>query len=83
MTTLADGLPALGAAIMMAASPITGPCEGRTVQLCNGSGEVHHMLIWDEEGPLSGTGSGNSAGKACHACTLEKRRDKRDRRQSA
>lgn len=79
MTTLADGLPALGAALMMAASPITGPCEGRTVQLCTGEGEIHHMLIWDEENPLSGNSTGTGVGKACHACTLDKRRDRRKR----
>jgi len=70
MTGLAEGLPALGAALMMAASPVTGPCEGRMVQLCTGSGEVRHMLIWDEEAPSREP----AANKACHACTPEQRR---------
>lgn len=82
MTTLADGLPALVAAIMLAASPVTGPCEGRMVQLCTGGDQVRHMLIWDENEPWPGS-SGSGAGKACHACTMEKRRDRRDRRRTA
>ncbi|MEZ5654702.1 MAG: hypothetical protein R3E04_02255 [Sphingobium sp.] len=66
-----EGVAAFGAALMMAVSPITGPCEGRTVQLCSASGETRHILLWDEDdAPLPQSGDG----KACHACMTDRKK---------
>ena len=70
MTTPFEACAALAAAMMMAASPVTGSCEGRTVTLCSGDGAYHTIMIWDEEAPLPGP----ELGKACHACTFDKKR---------
>jgi len=71
MTVPLEGATALTAALMMAVSPITGPCEARTVLLCSSTGETHHMLLWDEDdAPLPQSG----ASKACHACMTERRK---------
>lgn len=75
MKSPVDGAAAFAAAMMMAASPVTGTCEGRTVTLCTGSGETHEMLVWDDEAPLSGPG----ISKACHACMTDRRKSKYNR----
>lgn len=75
MTSPVDGAAAFAAAMMMAVSPVTGACEGRTVTLCTGSGETNEMLVWDDEAPLSGSG----IGKACHACMPDRRKSKYNR----
>jgi len=68
---------AAAAAAMMTVSPLVGDCEGREVLLCSGSGETHRAIVWDDEGPLPQP----SASKACHACTFERKpnRKKGDR----
>lgn len=73
-----DGLAALMAATMLAASPITGDCRARTISLCTGNGEVHSMLVWDQDSTPQPRQSGPS-NKACHACTFDKRKVKADR----
>tara|TARA_R110000782_G_scaffold167129_3_gene259083 strand:- start:3724 stop:3963 length:240 start_codon:yes stop_codon:yes gene_type:complete len=70
MTTPFEIGTALAAAMMMAASPVTGPCEGRVVTLCSGDGSYHKIMIWDREAPLPGP----EVGKACHACAFDKKR---------
>lgn len=72
-----DGLTALAAAAMMAASPITGECRARTISLCTGDGLVHTVLIWDQDGSPQPRPTG-SANKACHACLPDKRKAKSD-----
>lgn len=74
------GAAALAAAMMMALSPVTGPCEGRALLLCDGSGVSHRVLVWDEEAPMPGP---QNAGKACHACTFDKRKPKPDNSEGA
>ena len=72
MTGPLDAAMALGAAMMLAASPVTSECEGRVMLLCHPDGSARKILVWDEEAPLPGP----SASKACHACTMEKRQSR-------
>lgn len=68
-----EGAPALTAALMLAASPITGECTARVMTLCTGDGEARTMLVWDEgSGPARPQNP--SSGKACHACLPNKRK---------
>ena len=71
MTGLFEALAAYAASAMMAMSPVTGSCEGRVVSLCDGSGTVHSVMIWDDEGSFPESQGGT---KACHACLAEKRK---------
>lgn len=73
-----DSLSALCASVMLAASPITGDCQARTISLCTGDGEVHSMLVWDQDTTPQPRPSGPSS-KACHACAFEKRKMQGDR----
>ena len=68
-----EGAPALAAALMLAASPITGDCTARVMTLCTGDGETRIMLVWDEGSPPARPNT-PSAGKACHACLPNKRK---------
>ncbi|MCB2014348.1 MAG: hypothetical protein R3E11_10595 [Sphingobium sp.] len=70
MTGPLDAAMALGAAMMLATSPVTGECEGRVMLLCHPDGSARKILVWDREAPLPEP----SASKACHACTFEKKR---------
>lgn len=69
-----EGVMALGAATMLAASPITGDCEARIISLCNGDGEVHNMLVWDQDTSPAQPRQPSPSSKACHACMLDKRK---------
>lgn len=70
-----DGATALASSVMLAISPITGACEGRVLSLCSGTGEVHKVLVWDDDsGQLPPRQPG--PGKACHACLPDKRKAK-------
>ncbi len=73
-----DSLSALCASVMLAASPITGNCEARSISLCTGDGEVHRMLVWDQDTTPQPRQPAPSS-KACHACVLDKRKAQGDR----
>ena len=63
-----DGATALASAVMLALSPITGACEGRVLSLCSGTGEVHKVLVWDDDSgqlPPRQPGPGKAATPAC------------------
>ncbi len=72
-----DGLLALVAATMLAASPITGDCQARTISLCTGDGEVHTMLVWDQD-MTPRQRQPSPSNNACHACVLDKRKAQGD-----
>jgi hypothetical protein len=69
-----EGAAALSAALMMAASPITGDCTARVMTLCTGDGETRTMLVWDGGTAPSPRQDQPSNGKACHACLQNKRK---------
>lgn len=68
-----EGAAAFSAALMLAASPITGECTARVMALCTGDGETRTMLVWDDSSRPSRPQQ-PSPGKACHACLPDKRK---------
>lgn len=70
MTGALEAFMASSAAMMMAITPVTGECEGRVLLMCHPDGRTQKILVWDGEAPLPET----SNGKACHACTFEKKK---------
>ncbi|MDQ4420906.1 hypothetical protein OOT33_10740 [Sphingobium sp. DEHP117] len=69
-----EGATACCAALMLAASPITGACNARVMALCTGDGQTRTMLVWDDGPAPSGPQQQPSQGKACHACLPDKRK---------
>ena len=69
-----DGATALASAVMLALSPITGACEGRVLSLCSGTGEVHKVLVWDDDSGQMPRVSLGRARLATPACRINARR---------
>lgn len=82
MVISVESMTACTAAFMLALSPITGSCEGRTLLLCSGDNERQIIFVWDDEGPLPPR-SHKGASKACHACMFDKRKAKPEHSQEA
>jgi len=79
MIAALESLMATTAAMMMAITPITGECEGRVLLMCHPDGRTQKILVWDDQAPLPEANSG----KACHACTFEKKKPEKRKNKAA